>query len=120
MSLRYRAWHRVAILDAEAHEFTNGRGGRSVTDNIHSDQHAFRNLQRRLSCFVRLIPDLDLRALLSQETYNRGNMLVGGAVHHSVAILVDGIDVTTTTFQYQLHGFHNFGFRAGLFERRIG
>src|SRR5207237_7005930 len=55
---------------AGGHEFTDNVGGWRVTHDIHSNQHAFCDLQWSLLCLVCLVPDLHLRALFSQEAYD--------------------------------------------------
>src|SRR5437867_8257533 len=102
-----------------AHDFADGRFSRSMTRDVHSYQYALRDLQWSLLRLIRLIPNFDLCALFGQETYHGWNVLMSCAMHDGIAILVDRIDVATQS-EHELHGFHDFGFGSGLFERRIG
>src|SRR6185436_7916475 len=72
-------------------DFAEGRGGRPGADDIHPSLNAFGDLQRRPASLVRLIPDLDLRALLGEEMHDGGHVLVRRAVHDGLTILVDRV-----------------------------
>jgi hypothetical protein len=67
----------------------------SVTADIHADRYAFDYFQGCPASFVWAIPDIDLCAVLGQETRDRRNVFVSSAVHCGLTILVDGIDIAS-------------------------
>src|SRR5262245_16265884 len=62
------------------------------------------------------IPNLDLRALVSEELHHLRHIFVSCAVHRGFAVGIDGIYVRAE-LQEQLRRFEHFGLRAGNFIR---
>ena len=77
------------------------------------------DVERRPALRIGLVPDVDVGARLGQQRHHAGHVLVGGAVHGGLAVVVDGVQVAAE-LQRHLDRFEHLRLRAGILARRGG
>src|SRR5688572_9458581 len=107
-----RDWLGRERYTGRAHHFVKRihRHGRRL---IITESVAFCDRQRSPALLILLMPDFDLGALSGEKTNHRRKVLVGGAVHCCLAIVVDGINIVSK-FEHYLDSFHGFALGAGI------
>jgi hypothetical protein len=80
--------------------------------------HTNRDLQRRPSLAIFLVPDLDFGPVRGQQADGGGHLFVCRAVHRGFAVLVHSVDVVPN-LEGNLDGFDHLVLSAGVFWRRI-